>query len=78
MKLDRHIEPGEIDRETALRHKRGFEALRQAIKDIHDTPPMDTPEQVDQYLLSIPRDLRGKITYLLKDIAARLQGETGL
>lgn len=61
----------ELDRETALRHKRGFEALRQSSRDLADTPEMNTPEQMRAYLATVPADLRPKIKAIFDDIASR-------
>ena len=65
--------PTELDRETALRHKRGFEALRQSTRDLVDTPEMETPEQMQAYLATVPADLRPKMQAIFDDIAASLR-----
>lgn len=65
--------PAELDRETALRHKRGFEALRQSSRDLADTPEMDTPEQMRAYLATVPADLRPKMKAIFDDIARSLR-----
>lgn len=65
--------PVELDRETALRHKRGFEALRQSSRDLIDTPEMNTTEQMEAYLKTVPVDLRRKIKAIFDEIARSLR-----
>ena len=66
------FEKSDLDNETALRHKRGFESIRSALRDLNDIGPLETEEQMDGYLNSVPPSLRPKIKCLFTEIEEAL------
>lgn len=58
----------ELSRETVFRHKRGFQALINTAKNLYDIESLDTPKDIEDYLNTIPSDLKPMMTNLVKKV----------